>query len=391
MRESIIIRNLGPLKDIKIDDIKPFTIFIGESGSGKSLLMKTLIFFRYYYKMLNIRWYLKNSNVRKNLFKLKIDSLLSPELRHYFKNKNTEVIYTLTINDNEHSIVFRNGTIERNSTNRAIPNEDLVFLKESWISEQRNVIPQWIEFGNLSKSRNLDFYFQETYNDFRAATESIDIFRLKYLGLDLKVEKKGGIRKYFIHPEDSSYQPIEWKFGSSGVQTSSSIIALAEYFTRRFDFREAMGRSILSYLHKADALKSYNSKIEPMEMPKMVHIHIEEPELNLFPTAQCGLLEELCHLCFHTYSPLAKIGLMIATHSPYIVNYLNVLINRPINDPSHLKAEDLDVYRIYEGTLQSLIETDASGKKLVNTYDLTEEMERIFLEYEQLTSPSHGR
>ena len=39
MKESIVIKNLGPLKDISIEEIKPFTVFIGESGSGKSTLI----------------------------------------------------------------------------------------------------------------------------------------------------------------------------------------------------------------------------------------------------------------------------------------------------------------------------------------------------------------
>ena len=55
MKESIRIKNMGPLRDVYIEDIRPMTILIGESGSGKSLLMKTLILFRYIYKMLNIR------------------------------------------------------------------------------------------------------------------------------------------------------------------------------------------------------------------------------------------------------------------------------------------------------------------------------------------------
>ena len=42
MKESIHIKNLGPIKDIFIADIKPLTVLIGESGSGKSTLMKAI-------------------------------------------------------------------------------------------------------------------------------------------------------------------------------------------------------------------------------------------------------------------------------------------------------------------------------------------------------------
>jgi AAA15 family ATPase/GTPase len=49
MTESIYIKNLGPIKDIYIENVKPFTVLIGESGSGKSTLMKAIALFRWIY------------------------------------------------------------------------------------------------------------------------------------------------------------------------------------------------------------------------------------------------------------------------------------------------------------------------------------------------------
>ena len=43
MKESIIIKNLGPLKEVEISDIKPLTVFIGKSASGKSTIMKIIV------------------------------------------------------------------------------------------------------------------------------------------------------------------------------------------------------------------------------------------------------------------------------------------------------------------------------------------------------------
>lgn len=59
MKESIIIKNFGPLKEVEIDDIKPLTVFIGKSAGGKSIIMKVIVLMRYIYKMVNIRSYLK--------------------------------------------------------------------------------------------------------------------------------------------------------------------------------------------------------------------------------------------------------------------------------------------------------------------------------------------
>lgn len=387
IKESFSVKNLGPLKDIHIDNIKPLTIFIGESGSGKSLLMKTLIFFRFYFKMINIRWYLKNSNVKKNLFKLKISNLLSPELLHYFKNKQLEIVYSVTVNGHSHSVIYRNGEIDRRSISSPIPNEDLIFLKESWISELRNFIPQWIELGKIPKSGAIDFYFQETFSDFQEASKINESIPLDYLNLSLDIIKKNGLKKYLITPTNHSYPPIEWKYSSSGVQTSSSIITITDYFARNFSFRDAIGRSILNYLHAIDSLTAYKPQLEPMEMKKLIHLHIEEPELNLFPTAQCRLMEDLIKTAFHNNKEDRELKVMIATHSPYIINILNVLINRSPSNPTYLNIENLDVFRIYQGKLQPLIAQDiTNNRKFVESYDLTEEMANILEEYKNLTS-----
>ena len=47
MEESIVIKNFGPIKNIEIKNIHPLTIFIGESGSGKSTIMKVIVLFRW--------------------------------------------------------------------------------------------------------------------------------------------------------------------------------------------------------------------------------------------------------------------------------------------------------------------------------------------------------
>ena len=73
MKESIIIRDLGPIKDIEIGAIRLLTVIIGESASGKSTLMKVIALMRYIYKMLNIRAYLKNANISRSPFRLRFE------------------------------------------------------------------------------------------------------------------------------------------------------------------------------------------------------------------------------------------------------------------------------------------------------------------------------
>lgn len=362
MKESIKIKNLGPLVDVDIDGIRPMTVLIGESGCGKSLLMKTLILFRYIYKMLNIRWYLRNSNVNKSRFKLSMSNLLTPELKSYFRNnKKIEIVYTVEMNGRKHSVIYRDGIIDKQAIASKIPNEDLLFLKESWISEMRGIIPEWAASGNMLKKRNLDFYFQETLNDFMDATdEDIDI-PLNYLGVSLKVERRGDSKKFFINPLDGSYSQMEWQYGSSGVQTSSSIVSLIDYFSKRFSFKDAIGRSIISYLYENDNLRLYKPELEPMDIKKVIHIHIEEPELNLYPSAQCHLLDSMASLAFDKAKTDREVRMIMATHSPYIVNYLNVLMHQKKDGRGKISPEEIAVYRLYGGRLQQLTAIDENG------------------------------
>lgn len=388
MIESIYIKNLGPLKEISIPDIKQLTVLIGESGSGKSLLMKTLIFFRYLYKMLNIRWYLKNANINKSHFNLSLQNMLSPELKQYFRreNKDLEVIYSVEINGNRHQISYKKGELVKSDTKKNIPNQDLIFLKESWISELRNVIPEWSSYGKSSRqSKSLDYYFQETYNDFQEATDVLQHIDLDYIGLSLDVERKSDSKKLLFRPKDNTYGPLELKYGSSGIQTSSSIMTIADYFANKFSFKEAIGRSILTYLYESENLTKFNPELEPMEMKKMVHIHIEEPELNLYPNAQCKLIDQLVDKTLNESSDDREIKMIMATHSPYIVNYLNILINRRPGSRAYIPVDQIGVYRLYNGSLQSLIAFDEDGRQFVDTEDLTDQMQAIMEEYSLLT------
>lgn len=137
MKESITIKNVGPLKNIQIDDIKPLTVFIGKSASGKSTIMKIVVLMRYIYKMVNIRSYLRNAKITRSPFKLRFDSLLHDGLDKMI-TADTEIYYTVEMNGNAYTISYAKKNLQASIN---IPNNDLVFFKESYISETRSVIP----------------------------------------------------------------------------------------------------------------------------------------------------------------------------------------------------------------------------------------------------------
>ena len=387
MKESIIIKNFGPLKEVEIDDIKPLTVFIGKSAGGKSIIMKVIVLMRYIYKMVNIRSYLKNAKITRSPFKLRFNSLLHDGLKGMI-TAQTEIYYTVEINGNKYTLKYTNRGLQSDIN---IPDKDLIFFKEAYVSGMRSLIPIWASKAVSVKGENLGFFFHETFNDFNDATDVIKEQKLEYLNLKMKVRKSGNRPKLFtIESLQNDAVPIELRYASSGIQTSAPLVAIVHYFAQEFSFKDAFQRSVLNYLYKQDLLTKFTLGINRNKLGKYVHIHIEEVELSLAPEDQRAFMSNLVEEVFHKNKKDRKLGLMVSTHSPYIVNHLNVLLRAGYfekareNDP-FLEKDDIAVYRVNEGKIISLMATDNdTGEYVINALDMSDTMERIFEEYESM-------
>ena len=387
MKESIIIKNYGPLKEVEIDDIKPLTVFIGKSAGGKSIIMKVIVLMRYIYKMVNIRSYLKNAKITRSPFKLRFNSLLHDGLKGMI-TAQTEIYYTVEINGNKYTLKYTNRGLQSDIN---IPDKDLIFFKEAYVSGMRSLIPIWASKAVSVKGENLGFFFHETFNDFNDATDVIKEQKLEYLNLKMKVRKSGNRPKLFtIESLQNDAVPIELRYASSGIQTSAPLVAIVHYFAQEFSFKDAFQRSVLNYLYKQDLLTKFTPGINQNKLGKYVHIHIEEVELSLAPEDQRALMSNLIEKVFHKNKKDRKLGLMVSTHSPYIVNHLNVLLRAGYFEKARenypfLEKDDIAVYRVNEGKIISLMATDNdTGEYVINALDMSDTMERIFEEYESM-------
>lgn len=387
MKESIIIKNFGPLKEVEIDDIKPLTVFIGKSAGGKSIIMKVIVLMRYIYKMVNIRSYLKNAKITRSPFKLRFNSLLHDGLKGMI-TAQTEIYYTVEINGNKYTLKYTNRGLQSDIN---IPDKDLIFFKEAYVSGMRSLIPIWASKAVSVKGENLGFFFHETFNDFNDATDVIKEQKLEYLNLKMKVRKLGNRPKLFtIESLQNDAVPIELRYASSGIQTSAPLVAIVHYFAQEFSFKDAFQRSVLNYLYKQDLLTKFTLGINRNKLGKYVHIHIEEVELSLAPEDQRAFMSNLVEEVFHKNKKDRKLGLMVSTHSPYIVNHLNVLLRAGYFEKARenypfLEKDDIAVYRVNEGKIISLMATDNdTGEYVINALDMSDTMERIFEEYESM-------
>ncbi len=120
-------------------------------------------------------------------------------------------------------------------------------------------------------------------------------------------------------------------------------------------------------------------------MPKAVFLHIEEPELSLDPTSQVKLTNEIIRQSFYDTSDNRTVGLVLATHSPYIVNNLNLLIKAhdcgTHIDGAHIDYENLSAYMIKGG---NIIDLKIKNLHYINTERLSQDINEIYDKYEEL-------
>ena len=373
MKESIEIQNFGPIDYIKIDEIKPLTIFIGASGSGKSTIMKVLSLFQWIYKKSSIRSYLHYSGL-KSPFRFHFDRLLKDNgLIDYLKS-DTEIIYK----NGTSTISYKNKGLKISP--KYVAKDELSLEKIVFISDRRNMIA---DFSDNSNTKN-NFYLSDTYENYQKASDVLGSFDIDFLDIRLNVKKtKLGTKHQISSINESRKYLIELKHASSGIQNAIPLNTIVEYYSKHYNLVDSINLSILSYISNTDSYKTFKPISNVGEFPnKRVTLFVEEPELSLFPESQLRLMDFLTNRCFVEAPTDYSMSLMLATHSPYIINYLNVLIRRSETNLAYINGNNLAVYRVYEGRLQNLIQyNEINGRISVNTADLAEPMSEVLREY----------
>lgn len=371
MSEYLRIRNFGPIEEIEINNIPSLTILIGESGSGKSTIMKVLSLCRWIYKRVVLRSYVKQANIKKTGIGIQMRSLLKTSQINEYLTPRTEILYRR----GDYEIEYNNGRLNAQAD---IPETNLSLEKICYISDKRSIIPDFLE--NKVEKKNANYYLQDTLENFLLAADEIRQLPLEYLNVELKIEKGNKGDKYLIKNTNGAANPILLRNASSGMQTVSPLSLIVEYYARKFDAQKSMNSSLFGYLQDNDRLKDFSTAKNIGEISaKNVHLFIEEPELSLYPESQCSLIDFIVSRCYAQTHPY-NISLMMATHSPYIVNYMNVLINRkPENGPC-LRPEEIDVYEVYDGNIGSLKTKDKYGRIIFDTRSMSDPIRDMYSE-----------
>jgi predicted ATPase len=377
--ESLYIKDFGPIKEIKLDDIKRLTVIIGMSGSGKSTAMKVLALMRWIYKMLNIRVYLQAAGIKESPFRFQIKRYLSDDGIDDYLHDNTLITYT----HDEASFEIRGKKAEFRQIGQ-VSYENLCLEKISFITEKRNVLSDLLAL--TIKEKTAPFYLKELLNDYQTATKYIKALDLEAVGVKLEVKKINGVEYSFItgHDGERDYK-VKLEDASSGIQSMAPLNLIIHYYAHYFDLVESMNKAVFRYVMEGDSLKDFHPTQNVGDIPrKRVDIHIEEPEVCLYPENQLRLMNQLVRECWNADRNYS-ISLIITTHSPYLLNQLNLLFKAhdlgvDIEGAS-MNYDDTSVYAIVDGQLLNL---KVENAHLINPEFLSAPVDYIYAQYEEL-------
>ena len=349
-KETLIIKNFGPIVDAKIE-IKPFMVFIGESGSGKSVILKTLALCRWIYKKINFASVVAHieptnksrnmKNVYKNVYKqeigdININSLINISGLSDFLNADEDLEIKYSI---DKMFSFTVKMIDKKirlevPDNFYVQKDDILLEKISFISDDRFSIPTLLQ-GVVGF---IPYHTMETFSNFNEATffftNNSTKMQSNILDFELMIEKKKDKNEWFI---TKNGHRVHFDNASSGMKSVAIIEPIIKFYTQEYDIQKSLNEFLLSIVNKRNllpvdilldiALNMQKGNITE-KYKRRISLFMEEPEISLFPNAQKALVEHLVDTCFNNKKRGVdkEINIAFATHSPYILSALNCLL-----------------------------------------------------------------
>lgn len=362
----IKIKNFGPIREGFVDnngwlDIEKVTVFIGNQGSGKSTVAKLVSTLSWIEKDLfrsdgsTLRFRKQERIFKKYLEYHRIDSYLK---------KNTEIQYE--------GKAYRINYIPGKPLDIQKLEEEYTLPKITYFPAERNFV------SSVKKSRSgqkLTLWsqslqeFKETFQEAKENFREKETFHLPISNVDLEYNKLNDV----LYVKGADYK-IQLADSASGFQSFVPLFVVANYVSKLLEKEQEMDEQQRDTFKKESA-KILSDKTYTEEQKRILLSNlaaqfnikrtlniIEEPEQNLFPTSQQGMLYKL--LEFNNRSKDNK--LIITTHSPYIIGYMTIAvkamelykkakkeevraqINEIVPQKSAISHDDLVIYELDE-------------------------------------------
>ncbi len=391
----LIIHNVGPILDADIR-LKKVNVFIGPQSSGKSTIAKIISFCSWLEKNkheLEESYLFARSVMDRMVSYHRMEGYLQDDSRIFYQGDNIAFAYNWDENDTIPLEFDLNSCNPSGFVKKEVfffKTERLTNPKVLYIPAERNfvsVVP------NLQKYDDSKDSLQNFIVDWFEAKRSYrkDVV-LDLIDLGMKYYFENG--EDFIQMEDG--KSIRLRNASSGLQSVTPLLVVADYLTKGLYEKErpfsVEEQDVLNRLLHNLAVKSQPAAESADQIRRLqgflqgkVYSHtqfvIEEPEQNLFPEEQYKLMEHLVGIINRG----KQHRLTISTHSPYIINFLNVLLRRPADTASYLSSESLNVFLVSGGRLTDMMMHNRERTKwAVDTSVLNAAMDNIAEEFEGL-------
>ncbi len=410
MAETLTVKRFGPIKEAKID-VKDMIVFIGAQSSGKSTLAKLITI-------------LNDFNFRQNN-----DVSIFTELEKYnlksFVKKNTFIQYEssffrFTLDKGKEDKFDYKSALSHFLNKKEHTDDDLhtirlvlgIMIRVIYSDGKSHVLIRELQkddhFGLINNSESL---FPESIKyspDFEKIPDNI----LSVYGKNISLSELNELARQvtqvfsFIRPLDSLYVPAERTLIPLIVNNIAGLvnnkIAFPHYVLQavqefekslqtveKFDlsiignlrYSRSEGKSYIYHSQKNKILlKEASSGVQSI-LPILLLIEssvqaenyinlnyvVEEPELNLYPEAQYGLIKHLVKFCLETDHKVQSKNLIITTHSPYILASINNLLlaskkgkvneqkaSKIINKVCWINPENFNAYEVIDGKVKQI-------------------------------------
>ncbi|MCF8258810.1 MAG: AAA family ATPase [Flavobacteriales bacterium] len=320
---KIRIRNFGPIREGLEEnggwiELKKLTILTGNQGSGKSTVAKLASTLAWIEKRM-VKGVMKPDWL--NTHNRFVKHCSYHNLSGYFK-KDTEIGFE----GNAYRFTFKDGRFE----SRPVSTNAYLLPKIMYVPAERNFLAAVEQAQQAKYLPSPLVTFQDEY---RRALKSVKgTLGLPITGAALTVANgvpyiKGEDYEIRLSQASSGFQSTVPMFLvshdlantiSKGADPSMREFSSAEMKKLRKDIERILLNDSLAEEVKQESLRVLSSKIK---IDCFVNV-VEEPEQNLYPTSQRGMLNALLNHVNMTDGN----RLIITTHSPYVIHYLTLAI-----------------------------------------------------------------
>ena len=311
----ISIKNIGAIKDSGKLLLSPVNVFCGKQGSGKSTVAKLISTFMWLEKAL-VR---KEINAREITSEIFLQKYCGYHYIGSFFSKDSYVFY----DGNACRFEYRDQSL-------TIENKDIADYKIPqimYIPAERNFM---IAVENAEKISNLPPALTTLQNEYLKALKNAPSYKISINGYN--VEYDGNTKTTWL--SDSDKYRIKTFEAASGLQSFIPIAVVTEYLLEKIkkggskklsaeensklntEISNILDNQLLDENIRKILIENINRRFKNECLWNIV----EEPEQNLFPESQNKVLEIL----LSAYNRFDGNGLIITTHSPYILNGLSL-------------------------------------------------------------------